>query len=100
MEIRLANNSDISGMIELLKQVGEVHHKIRPARQSGFRPQIGIRHSRLPPLDESPAHHADHAPVLAHLLPHTGQKVGVAVMEGIEFANNAGGFHRRSFLSV
>ena len=30
MEIRLANNSDISGMIELLKQVGEVHHKIRP----------------------------------------------------------------------
>ena len=30
MEIRLANNSDISGMIELLKQVGEVHHQIRP----------------------------------------------------------------------
>ena len=30
MEIRLANNSDIPGMIELLKQVGEVHHKIRP----------------------------------------------------------------------
>ena len=30
MEIRLANNTDIPGMIELLKQVGEVHHKIRP----------------------------------------------------------------------
>ena len=30
MEIRLANNGDIPGMIELLKQVGEVHHKIRP----------------------------------------------------------------------
>ena len=30
MEIRLANNCDIPGMIELLKQVGEVHHKIRP----------------------------------------------------------------------
>ena len=30
MEIRLANNSDIPGMIELLKQVGEVHHTIRP----------------------------------------------------------------------
>ena len=30
MEIRLANNSDIPGKIEQLKQVGEVHHKIRP----------------------------------------------------------------------
>ena len=30
MEIRLANTSDIPGMIELLKQVGQVHHKIRP----------------------------------------------------------------------
>ena len=30
MEIRRANDSDIPGMIELLKQVGEVHHKIRP----------------------------------------------------------------------
>ena len=30
MEIRLANYSDIPGMIELLKQVGEVHHQIRP----------------------------------------------------------------------
>ena len=30
MEIRLAKNTDIPGMIELLKQVGEVHHKIRP----------------------------------------------------------------------
>ena len=30
MDIRLANNSDIPGMIELLKQVGEVHHRIRP----------------------------------------------------------------------
>ncbi len=30
MEIRLANNSDIPGMIELLKQVGEVHHQSRP----------------------------------------------------------------------
>jgi len=30
MEIRLANNTDIPGMIELLKQVGEVHHRIRP----------------------------------------------------------------------
>ena len=30
MEIRLANNTDIPGMIELLKQVGEVHHQIRP----------------------------------------------------------------------
>ena len=30
MEIRLANTTDIPGMIELLKQVGEVHHRIRP----------------------------------------------------------------------
>lgn len=30
MEIRLANNSDIPGMIALLKQVGNVHHDIRP----------------------------------------------------------------------
>ena len=30
MEIRLANTGDIPGMIELLKQVGEVHHNIRP----------------------------------------------------------------------
>ena len=30
MEIRLANNTDIPGMIELLKQVGRVHHDIRP----------------------------------------------------------------------
>jgi len=30
MEIRLANTNDIPGMIELLKQVGEVHHQIRP----------------------------------------------------------------------
>ena len=30
MEIRFANTSDIPGLIELLKQVGEVHHRIRP----------------------------------------------------------------------
>ena len=30
MNIRFANTADISGMIELLKQVGEVHHVIRP----------------------------------------------------------------------
>ena len=30
MEIRLANKSDIPGMIHLLKQVGQVHHNIRP----------------------------------------------------------------------
>ena len=30
MEIRIANTADIPGMIELLKQVGEVHHRIRP----------------------------------------------------------------------
>ncbi len=30
MEIRFAENRDIPGMIELLKQVGEVHHQIRP----------------------------------------------------------------------
>lgn len=30
MEIRLASKTDIPGMICLLKQVGEVHHKIRP----------------------------------------------------------------------
>ena len=30
MEIRLTNSSDIPGMIELLKQVGGVHHQIRP----------------------------------------------------------------------
>ena len=30
MEIRLANPSDIPGMIRLLKQVGQVHHDIRP----------------------------------------------------------------------
>lgn len=30
MEIRLANKQDIPGMIALLKQVGQVHHQIRP----------------------------------------------------------------------
>lgn len=30
MDIRFANTTDIPGMIELLKQVGEVHHQIRP----------------------------------------------------------------------
>ena len=30
MEIRLANKTDIPGMIHLLKQVGQVHHDIRP----------------------------------------------------------------------
>ena len=30
MEIRMAQVRDIPGMIELLKQVGEVHHQIRP----------------------------------------------------------------------
>ena len=30
MEIRIAQSRDIPGMIELLKQVGEVHHQIRP----------------------------------------------------------------------
>ena len=30
MDIRFANQNDIPGMIELLKQVGEVHHQIRP----------------------------------------------------------------------
>ena len=30
MEIRRAEHRDIPGMIELLKQVGEVHHVIRP----------------------------------------------------------------------
>lgn len=30
MEIRMAQTRDIPGMIELLKQVGEVHHQIRP----------------------------------------------------------------------
>ena len=30
MEIRMANTRDIPGMIELLLQVGQVHHKIRP----------------------------------------------------------------------
>lgn len=30
MEIRLANTSDIPGLIGLLQQVGEVHHRIRP----------------------------------------------------------------------
>jgi len=30
MEIRSADTRDIPGMIELLKQVGEVHHRIRP----------------------------------------------------------------------
>ena len=30
MEIRLATNNEIPGMIDLLKQVGEVHHQIRP----------------------------------------------------------------------
>lgn len=30
MEIRLANKTDIPGMIRLLKQVGQVHHDIRP----------------------------------------------------------------------
>ena len=30
MEIRKANTGDIPGMIDLLLQVGEVHHEIRP----------------------------------------------------------------------
>jgi len=30
MEIRLANKTDIPGMIHLLKQLGQVHHDIRP----------------------------------------------------------------------
>ena len=30
MEIRLANTSDIPGIIALLRQVGQVHHDIRP----------------------------------------------------------------------
>ena len=30
MEIRLANTTDIPGMIRLLQQVGQVHHDIRP----------------------------------------------------------------------
>lgn len=30
MNIRFANTTDIPGIIELLKQVGEVHHQIRP----------------------------------------------------------------------
>ena len=30
MEIRLANTSDIPGSIALLRQVGQVHHDIRP----------------------------------------------------------------------
>ena len=30
MEIRLATTAEITGMIDLLKQVGEVHHQIRP----------------------------------------------------------------------
>lgn len=30
MEIRFADSRDIPGMIELLQQVGEVHHRIRP----------------------------------------------------------------------
>ncbi len=30
MEIRFADSRDIPGMIELLRQVGEVHHRIRP----------------------------------------------------------------------
>ena len=30
MEVRLANPSDIPGLIALLKQVGQVHHDIRP----------------------------------------------------------------------
>ncbi|MGN0998710.1 MAG: GNAT family N-acetyltransferase [Faecousia sp.] len=30
MEIRFANDRDIPGMIDLLQQVGEVHHQIRP----------------------------------------------------------------------
>ena len=30
MEIRLAQVREIPGMIDLLQQVGEVHHRIRP----------------------------------------------------------------------
>ena len=30
MTIRFATEADIPGMIELLKQVGQVHHEIRP----------------------------------------------------------------------
>lgn len=30
MEIRFAGEADIPGLIALLKQVGEVHHQIRP----------------------------------------------------------------------
>ena len=30
MEIRIANTGDIPGILELLRQVGQVHHDIRP----------------------------------------------------------------------
>ena len=30
MDIRFANNGDIPGMLELLRQAGQVHHEIRP----------------------------------------------------------------------
>ena len=30
MEIRLAQTGEIPGMIDLLRQVGQVHHEIRP----------------------------------------------------------------------
>ena len=30
MEIRFAETKDITGIIDLLLQVGEVHHRIRP----------------------------------------------------------------------
>ena len=30
MEIRLAKTEDIPGLLELLRQVGQVHHELRP----------------------------------------------------------------------
>ena len=67
---------------------GKLQHQISSAGKSHQPSQVGVGHGCLSPLDKSPAHEADHTAVVSYLLPHTGQKVGVTVMEGIEFTDH------------
>ena len=66
---------------------GKLQNQVRTARKGGFRPQIRVGHRRLPSLDEPPAHETDHQALVSRLLPHTGQQIGVAPVEGIQFTD-------------
>ena len=67
---------------------GKLHHKVSASRKSRLGTQVGVGHGCLASLDEPPAHGADHQPLLPRKLPHTGEQVGVAAMEGIEFTDH------------